>query len=74
MLGPPLEAHHSQMVAATHSHTLGEWNLLGVGAPSQAPVPLHFQGHHLRSLTIAKSSSAPLHWWGSDPRATGPLP
>ena len=56
MQAPPLEAHHSQMVAATHSHTLGECNRLGVGAPSQAPVPLHFQGHHLRSLIVAKSS------------------
>ena len=62
------------MVAATHHHIMGEWILFGVGAPSQAPVPLHFHGHHLRNLMVAKSSCAPLHWWGSDPRAMGPLP
>ena len=60
--GPMLTAHHSLMVAAIHTHINGEWIRLGVGAPSHAPVPLHFQGHHLRSLTLAKSSSASGLW------------
>ena len=48
-----------EMTAHTSPHMVGWCILLGVGAPSQAPVPRHLQGHHLRTLMRVKSSESP---------------
>ena len=53
----PLGAHPLDSTASTPSHMSGEWMRLGVGAPSHAPVPLHFQGHQRATLWLAKSST-----------------
>ena len=52
-LDPPAPSRKAQ---STATHILDEWSRLGVGAPSQALAPRHFHGHHLRTLTTAKSS------------------
>ena len=72
--GPMLAAHHSLMVAATHTHIIGEWIRLGVGAPSHAPVPLHFHGHQRRSLKILKSSVNARLWRGVTYFTSAPFP
>ena len=56
---PPPWAVVPDMTAHTSPHIVGWCILLGVGAPSQAPVPRHFHGHHLRILVVLKSSAAP---------------
>ena len=56
---PPPWAVVFEMTAHTSPHNVGWCILLGVGAPSHAPVPRHFHGHHLRTLTVLKSSESP---------------
>ena len=56
---PPPWAVVFETTAHTSPHIVGWCILLGVGAPSQAPVPRHFHGHHPLMRMLAKSSNSP---------------